>query len=152
MRPWAADGGYFNFTEAPCDVDAILPPDVCDRLGEVKRKWDPEGRSSPTTRSPWARSEPKRLEPGARAWSASMSARVVSTLDARRSSPPPSLRCRREGLGRIERSPRCRAQSLGAIEEGLEDAERGAVSTGDVAALERTQTTGEATACARRCG
>jgi hypothetical protein len=44
MRPWAADGGYYNFTEDSCDVDAILPPDVCDRLGEVKRKWDPDGR------------------------------------------------------------------------------------------------------------
>jgi hypothetical protein len=44
MRPWAADGGYFNFTEGPCEVDAILPPEVCDRLGEAKRKWDPDGR------------------------------------------------------------------------------------------------------------
>jgi hypothetical protein len=44
MRPWAAEGGYYNFIEGPCDVDAILPPDVCDRLGEVKRKWDPDGR------------------------------------------------------------------------------------------------------------
>jgi hypothetical protein len=44
MRPWATDGGYYNFTEGPCDVDAILPPEVCDRLGEVKRKWDPDGR------------------------------------------------------------------------------------------------------------
>ena len=44
MSPWAANGGYYNFTEGPCDVDAILPPDVCDRLGEVKRKWDPDGR------------------------------------------------------------------------------------------------------------
>jgi FAD binding domain len=44
MRPWAADGGYYNFIEGPCDVDAILPPDVCDRLGEVKRRWDPDGR------------------------------------------------------------------------------------------------------------
>lgn len=44
MRPWGADGGYFNFVEGPCDVDAIFPPDVCDRLGEVKRKWDPDGR------------------------------------------------------------------------------------------------------------
>ena len=26
MEPWAADGGYFNFAERPCDVDAILPP------------------------------------------------------------------------------------------------------------------------------
>jgi hypothetical protein len=44
MKPFGTEGGYFNFTEAPCDVDAILPPDVCDRLGEVKRKWDPDGR------------------------------------------------------------------------------------------------------------
>jgi FAD binding domain len=44
MKPWSAEGAYFNFTEAPCDVDAILPPDVCDRLKQVKRDWDPEGR------------------------------------------------------------------------------------------------------------
>jgi len=44
MEPWAADGGYFNFAERPCDTDAILPPEVCARLAEVKRKHDPEGR------------------------------------------------------------------------------------------------------------
>ncbi len=44
MRPWRADGHYFNFREGPCDVDAILPPDVCSRLAEVKRRWDPDGR------------------------------------------------------------------------------------------------------------
>jgi hypothetical protein len=44
MRPWAADGGYYNFIERNCDVNAILPADVCDRLGEVKREWDPAGR------------------------------------------------------------------------------------------------------------
>jgi len=44
MRPWRADGAYYNFVEGPCDVDAILPPDVCSRLGEVKQKWDPDGR------------------------------------------------------------------------------------------------------------
>jgi hypothetical protein len=44
MKPFSAEGGYFNFTEAPCEVDAILPADVCDRLREVKRKWDPEDR------------------------------------------------------------------------------------------------------------
>ena len=38
MEPWAADGGYFNFAERPCDTDAILPADVCARLAEVKRK------------------------------------------------------------------------------------------------------------------
>jgi hypothetical protein len=44
MRPWRADGSYYNFVEGPCDVDAILPPDVCTRLREVKSKWDPDGR------------------------------------------------------------------------------------------------------------
>ena len=43
MQPWAADGGYFNFAERPCDADAILSPDVCARLGEVKRRYDPDG-------------------------------------------------------------------------------------------------------------
>jgi FAD/FMN-containing dehydrogenase len=44
MEPWAADGAYFNFSDRPCDTDAILPPDVCTRLAEVKRQWDPDGR------------------------------------------------------------------------------------------------------------
>jgi hypothetical protein len=44
MALWAADGGYFNFAERACDADAILPPDVCSRLADVKRKWDPDGR------------------------------------------------------------------------------------------------------------
>jgi FAD/FMN-containing dehydrogenase len=44
MGPWAADGGYFNFAERPCDADAILPPEVCARLADVKREWDPDGR------------------------------------------------------------------------------------------------------------
>lgn len=44
MEPWAAEGGYFNFADRPCDSDAILPPDVCSRLAEVKRRWDPDGR------------------------------------------------------------------------------------------------------------
>jgi FAD/FMN-containing dehydrogenase len=43
MDPWAGDGGYFNFAERPCDADAILPADVCARLAEVKRRWDPAG-------------------------------------------------------------------------------------------------------------
>jgi len=42
MQPWAGEGSYYNFTERPCDADAILPADVCTRLAEVKRKWDPE--------------------------------------------------------------------------------------------------------------
>jgi hypothetical protein len=44
MEPWAGDGGYFNFAERPCDTNEILPPDVCSRLGEVKRHWDPDNR------------------------------------------------------------------------------------------------------------
>jgi hypothetical protein len=44
IEPWAGDGGYFNFAERPCASNEILPPDVCSRLAEVKRKWDPDGR------------------------------------------------------------------------------------------------------------
>jgi len=44
MRPWAADGSYYNFSDRPRDVDAILPPDVVARLVEVKRRWDPGNR------------------------------------------------------------------------------------------------------------
>ena len=43
MQPWARSGGYFNFAERPCDLDAILPPETCARLEEVKRRWDPDG-------------------------------------------------------------------------------------------------------------
>jgi hypothetical protein len=43
MAPWGTEGKYFNFTESPCDVDVILPPETCERLREVKRNWDPEG-------------------------------------------------------------------------------------------------------------
>ena len=42
MQPWAAEGGYFNFAERPCDTDAILPPETCARLAEVKRRYDPD--------------------------------------------------------------------------------------------------------------
>lgn len=44
MAPWTAAGGYFNFVERPCDVNAILPPEVCARLAEVKRAYDPDDR------------------------------------------------------------------------------------------------------------
>jgi len=44
MAPWAAHGGYFNFADRACDTDAILPADVCARLADVKRRWDPDGR------------------------------------------------------------------------------------------------------------
>jgi hypothetical protein len=43
MRPWGA-GVYFNFAERPAGIEAILPPDVCARLAEVKRQHDPKGR------------------------------------------------------------------------------------------------------------
>ncbi len=43
MQPWAGEGSYYNFTERPCDADAILPADVCAQLAETKRKWDPDG-------------------------------------------------------------------------------------------------------------
>jgi FAD binding domain-containing protein len=42
MRPWAADGGYFNFAERACDAETILSAEVCTRLAEVKRRWDPD--------------------------------------------------------------------------------------------------------------
>lgn len=44
MEPWRADRPYFNFTERPVPVEEILPDEVCERLREVKRRWDPEGR------------------------------------------------------------------------------------------------------------
>ena len=43
LAPFRAPGGYFNFIDSPCDVDSILPADTCARLGEVKRRWDPDG-------------------------------------------------------------------------------------------------------------
>ena len=42
IEPWAAEGAFFNFTERPCDVDALLPKATCDRLAHVKRSWDPD--------------------------------------------------------------------------------------------------------------
>ncbi len=43
MEPWAAPGGFFNMTERPAPLKEILPPEACDRLAEVKRRWDPDG-------------------------------------------------------------------------------------------------------------
>jgi hypothetical protein len=42
IKPWTAEGGYFNYAERPCDVDAIMPPETCQRLAHVKRSWDPD--------------------------------------------------------------------------------------------------------------
>jgi hypothetical protein len=44
MSPWAVEGGYFNFAERPCDAYEILPPEVCSRLADVKRRYDPDNR------------------------------------------------------------------------------------------------------------
>ena len=44
LGPWAADGGYYNYAERPCDVEAILPEETCTRLSQVKRSWDPDNR------------------------------------------------------------------------------------------------------------
>ncbi|HEX3242626.1 MAG TPA: FAD-binding oxidoreductase [Solirubrobacterales bacterium] len=44
MAPWGADGAYFNFSDRPKHVDNILPADVCERLREVKERWDPNRR------------------------------------------------------------------------------------------------------------
>jgi FAD/FMN-containing dehydrogenase len=44
MDPWAAAGGYYNYAERPCELDAILPADTCKRLTQVKREWDPDDR------------------------------------------------------------------------------------------------------------
>src|SRR4051794_36379957 len=44
LGPWAADGGYYNYAERPCDVEAILPEETCMRLSTVKRSWDPDNR------------------------------------------------------------------------------------------------------------
>ncbi len=43
MQPWSGAGGYLNFAERPCGLDAILPAATCARLGEIKRYWDPSG-------------------------------------------------------------------------------------------------------------
>ncbi len=42
VNPWSAEGGYFNYAERPCEVDAILPAETCKRLVHVKRSWDPD--------------------------------------------------------------------------------------------------------------
>jgi FAD binding domain len=43
MEPWAAPGGFFNMIERPAPLEEILPPQTCERLAEVKRRWDPDG-------------------------------------------------------------------------------------------------------------
>jgi hypothetical protein len=43
MEPWGAPGGFFNMIERPASLEEILPRDTCERLAEVKRRWDPDG-------------------------------------------------------------------------------------------------------------
>ena len=43
IGPWRSDGGYINFADRPCDLDAIFAPEVCERLREVGHRWDPDG-------------------------------------------------------------------------------------------------------------
>ena len=42
----ASPGAYkaIALLNMPIDVRAILPTETCDRLSQVKRSWDPEGR------------------------------------------------------------------------------------------------------------
>jgi hypothetical protein len=42
LQPWAAPGAFFNMAERPAPLEDILPADVCARLAEVKRRWDPD--------------------------------------------------------------------------------------------------------------
>jgi FAD binding domain len=42
IKPWSATGGYYNYAERPCDVDAILPEGTCKHLEHVRRSWDPD--------------------------------------------------------------------------------------------------------------
>jgi FAD/FMN-containing dehydrogenase len=44
MGPWSAERGLFNYAERPCHLDALLPAEICERLAQVKRSWDPDDR------------------------------------------------------------------------------------------------------------
>ncbi|HEY6684200.1 MAG TPA: BBE domain-containing protein [Propionibacteriaceae bacterium] len=41
LEPYVA-GNYLNFVEEPFDITRIFPPEVLDRLREVKQRYDPE--------------------------------------------------------------------------------------------------------------
>jgi hypothetical protein len=41
LEPYDA-GRYFNFVEETFDITKIFPPEVLDRLREVKQRYDPE--------------------------------------------------------------------------------------------------------------
>jgi hypothetical protein len=41
LEPYDA-GRYFNYVEESFDITQIFPPDVVDRLREVKQRYDPE--------------------------------------------------------------------------------------------------------------
>ena len=44
-------GSYFNFVEHSFDITQIFPPEILDRLREVKQRYDPENLFHSTTRS-----------------------------------------------------------------------------------------------------
>jgi FAD/FMN-containing dehydrogenase len=42
LKPWAVEGGYYNYAERSADVDTIMPAETTARLAQVKRSWDPD--------------------------------------------------------------------------------------------------------------
>jgi hypothetical protein len=43
LLPWAGTEGFMNFSERAVGMEKIYSSEVCSRLGEVKRRWDPDG-------------------------------------------------------------------------------------------------------------
>ena len=41
LGPWAADRGYFNFSDKPVEGDSLYPPDTYRALQWVKAAYDP---------------------------------------------------------------------------------------------------------------
>ena len=44
LGPWSSGRRFLNFVMDAGQVDSAFPPDVLDRLREVKRRYDPDGR------------------------------------------------------------------------------------------------------------
>ena len=63
MKPWSAEGGYFNYAERPCDVEAILPAATCERLRTSSAAGTRTTSSWRTTRWRWRRRRPGALAP-----------------------------------------------------------------------------------------
>ena len=43
LKPWSTGSCYFNFADRPTEAEAIFAPETIERLGEVKRRYDPDG-------------------------------------------------------------------------------------------------------------